>query len=134
MSRWRITPTGLEFDAAGTAFYNISSFMDFRCQNDLCLTSSGYLADGHTLQVVTQIAARGDNGLALMDLANNRMFLLSQVGIVESYDATTYKITDRYVIPRFGGGFLFEKVAGDQLAILGGGELIVLPVSMLQPQ
>ena len=70
-----------------------------------------------------------------MDLANNRMFLLSQAGIVESYDATTYKITGRYVIPRFGGGFLFEKVAGDQPAILGGGgPLIVLPVSMLQPQ
>jgi len=136
LSRWTITPNGFQFDAAGTLFGE-QLYLDLNCQRTLCLTGSGYLADTNTLQLVTQLAQYADDGLALMDLDNNRMFLLSYSGAdtrIESYDATTYKLTGRYVISLSGSAHSFKKLAGDQLAIATGGELILLPISVLQPQ
>ena len=72
-----------------------------------------------------------------MDLDSNRMFLLEYTGvdtIIESYDATAYKLAGRYVIPQWGCAYSFKRVAGDRLAIASGNELLLLPISMLEPQ
>jgi uncharacterized protein (TIGR03437 family) len=137
MSRWRITPDGIEFDAAGTSF-GFQTDLDLCCQNDLCLTGSGYLADGHRLEIITESLCNGDSsGLALMDLEYNRMFVLTNSGVntvVECFDATSFSLKGRYVIPGFARAHSFERVWGNQLAIANWMELILLPISLLLNQ
>ncbi|MBS1859622.1 MAG: hypothetical protein JST11_29900 [Acidobacteria bacterium] len=135
LSRWRITPTGLEFDAKGTRF-DWQIYLDLKCQRNRCLTGSGQLADTDSLQIVYRLATHANDGLAAMDLDNNRMFLLIN-GVteitVESYDASTYSLTGTYTIPHAGSAHSFAKVSGDQLVIATRGEIILLPLSMLKP-
>jgi uncharacterized protein (TIGR03437 family) len=136
LSRWIVTPEGFQFDASGTGFGG-QTYLDLNCEGPLCLTGSGYVASTSTLQLVTQLGNYANDGLALLDLDNNRMFLLTYSGAdtdIECYDATTYRLTGLYVIPQWGSAHGFKQVVGNQLAIANGDELILLPISMLQPQ
>lgn len=101
----------------------------------MCLTGAGYVVETSTLSHVTQLGQYASNGLAVMDLDNNRMFLLSCSGsdaYIESYDAATLKLTARHVIQQWPFAHSFRKVAGNQLAMAKGGEMILLPISKLQ--
>lgn len=136
LSRWLITPEGFQFDSAGSGFGS-QTYLDLSCQGTLCLTGSGYVASTSTLQFVTRLGDYPNHGLALMDLDNNRMFLLTYSGAdtyIQSFDATSYKPTGQYVIPNWGSAHTFKKIFGGQLAIANSYELILLPISMLQPQ
>jgi hypothetical protein len=136
LSRWLITPQSLQFDSAGTSF-GYQLYLDLACQHSLCLTGSGYIADTNTLQFVRQqLGDFANDGLALMDLDNNRMFLLVYYGAdahIQCYDATTYKLSGEYVIPQWEFANSFKKIIGDRLAIANGEGLILLPISLLQP-
>jgi hypothetical protein len=133
LSRWIVTPQGFQFDVAGTNL-DYQPHVDLNCQQTLCLTGGGSVVDTGSLKVLTQLIPffSAQNGLALMDLDNNRMFLLTYSGAdttIGWYDTTTYSLVTRYVIPQWGRAHSFKKVAGDQLAIANSAELILLSLS-----
>jgi hypothetical protein len=138
MTRWRITPNGFEFDASGPLFTTsdeLAYFVDLRCQNDLCLTGTGFVVDGRSMRVITRLDYYSADSLPMMDLANNRMFVLSSSlsdTVIDTYDATTHKRISRYVIPNWTGAFAWQKITGDQLAMTNGLELLLVPISQLQ--
>jgi hypothetical protein len=134
-SRWLITPQGFVFDRAGATF-DEQLYLQLSCQLSICLTGGGHLADTSSLQLITRIAQYPNDGLPLLDLDNNRMFLLRPTlpdALVESFDATTYQRTGQYFVPGVGYAHTFSKVADNQLAIAGTDELALLPISMLKP-
>jgi uncharacterized protein (TIGR03437 family) len=139
LSRWLVTPQGLEFDAAGTTF-GFGIYLDLRCQRNLCVTGSGYLADANTLGLIGQLQALDSEALAIMDLDANRIFLLSSgytSARVDCFDATTYRRTGSYTFYPSdwnSPAHTFIKVAGDQLAIGTYTQLVLLPISAMTTQ
>jgi uncharacterized protein (TIGR03437 family) len=134
LSQWSIAPDGFHFVAIGPQPNAGGNMGALACQANVCFTGSGTILSTSTLlpvgQAIVDVTTRGT---PLMDLANNRMFLVSGFADLKitSYDATSYQVTGQYVLPQFAAPHSVRLLAGDQLAIANSKELALVPVSLL---
>jgi uncharacterized protein (TIGR03437 family) len=135
LSQWSVAPDGLHFVAVGSQPNASVSMGSLACQADMCFTGTGTILSTSTLLPVGQAAVDTTTwGMPLIDLANNRMFLISAWGAdlkVTSYDATSYQMIGQYVLSQFARPHSVQLMSGNQLAIANSKEFALLPISLL---
>jgi len=117
--------------------------IDMKCENGLCFTNSGLIIDAEAMATrgFFQISDSSPDfllGAAVAPDSNHgRVFYVveRQSGIyIYEYDATTHKKSRSFKIPGLTGS-VFDLLIwnDDQLAFSTGAEIVLLPISLLQP-
>ncbi len=88
VSLWNIGSDGFTYGFSGGGFPTQS--FEVRCSQSFCLSGSGYLVDASTLQVIKLLTENDSDGIAALDVPNNRAYLITGSGLIQAFDLTTY--------------------------------------------
>jgi len=129
-SRWTVDPGGFSLQAGkrgvGTGFNS-----NLRCGTSICITGSGVLIDSMAMTVLGTFGFFNSDTIGLLDDVHHRAYYVFGDGNVLAFDTDTLNQTGHYTIPKLAGIAHTVELYGDELIIGAGGELILLPVSLV---
>ena len=134
-SRMAVDTSGARVTSMG----GIQDYLGFsmRCQNGICITNRGLMIDAELQRPLDRLPLDAPAFLVAPDLDHGRVYFIGPDNFgmdIFAYDVNTRQKIGSLRLPQFRDGLgSFCVWNGDQLAFSTGAEIVLVPMSLLQP-